>query len=258
VLICGGGTATETTDRPSLSVDQEAFINEVAKQLAKQMTVVSLTMSPGAIVMPWIEDVHSALNVFMAGHFTGTAFLANLFGDSTPSAKLLTTFPKREEDAIAPCEELVCNYSEQLFVGFPRYEDKEVTFPFGHGLSYTQFSYSGIVVLPTTTYAPGCSDAEALCIAATVTNVGLRIGAEVAQLYMGFPEGYDEPKKLLRGFVRTPQLAPGESIIVHFPLTIRDMSVWSPSSAWTRASGFFSFFVGTSSRDLSLPVQWYV
>jgi len=257
VFICGGATSTEGGDRESLSVDDEAFLTEVAAALKTKLPVVALTMIPAQTLMPWIDNVEAALSVFLAGSYTGDAFAAAIFGCSNPSAKLPITIPKTEEDTILPCQEVECEYSEKLKVGLAAYEGKSVTFPFGHGLSYATFQYSSLHV------SKGCSpglpkvcSGSVLCVLATIKNTGLVYsGVEVAQLYLTYPESAGEPAKLLRGFVRTGDLKPHGHEEVAFPLFERDVSIYGPSG-WTMANGLFEIHVGASSRDLRLSSKF--
>jgi len=248
-ILCGGTTSTEGHDRNSLSVDDEDFMVELAGSI-KAMPVISLTMTPGAIVMPWINDADAALNVFLAGKYTGTAFASALFGDSNPSAKSLVTFPVSESDTVVPCETVfpdICNYTEGLYVGYLALEGKPVTFPFGHGLSYTQFGYAFV---GSYDFKPACKDAK-VCISAKVKNSGKVKGVEVAQLYLTYPDSAGEPANQLRGFVRTEELEPDSEIGIDFPLTERDLSYYDAEArAWKLVTGTFTVSVGSSSRDI--------
>eukprot|EP00429_Kryptoperidinium_foliaceum_P017675 CAMPEP_0176044960 /NCGR_PEP_ID=MMETSP0120_2-20121206/22316_1 /TAXON_ID=160619 /ORGANISM="Kryptoperidinium foliaceum, Strain CCMP 1326" /LENGTH=823 /DNA_ID=CAMNT_0017378365 /DNA_START=84 /DNA_END=2555 /DNA_ORIENTATION=- len=259
VLICGGAMSTEGKDRDSLSVDNEDLLTGVAKGVA-DVPVVALTMVPAQTLMPWADDVHGALNVFLAGTYTGDAFASALFGDSNPSAKLPVTMPKSEADTILPCEGATCEYSEKLMVGFPAYQGKEVAFPFGHGLSYTTFTYSSLQAVVTASAdgavsgdLPSDCFATLVCISATVANKGSVSGVEVAQLYVEFPESAGEPPLLLKGFVRTQELPPGGEVKVTFPLYHSDLQVYAGrSEGWKSVDGLFKFYVGSSSRDIRL------
>eukprot|EP00913_Durusdinium_trenchii_P028676 g26892.t1 len=225
-VLCGATTSAEGRDRPNLKVDQEAFVVKVAQEL--KIPTVVVTLIPGAIVMPWIAHVDAALAAFLPGEATGLGIAQVLLGTTNPGAKSPVTFPLNEselgrpipggrdvnivtatEDAIAPCEppegvkfetpdqSFPCPYDEGIMAGFPHYEDKKVQYPFGHGLSYTTFSYDDVTVVETA--SEGC-DAKA-CVTVQITNTGPVAGAEVVQLYLVFPEDLGQPKKgLLRGF----------------------------------------------------------
>jgi beta-glucosidase len=133
-------------------------------------------------------------------------------------------------------------YSEQLLVGYRWYDAHGVTpaFPFGHGLSYTTFAYSGLI-------------ASAAGASVTVTNSGRVAGQEVVQLYLGFPEAAGEPPQQLKAFGKTIALAPGESATITLALTEREFSFWDVDThAWVVAKGTHKVGVGASSRDIRL------
>ena len=291
-VICSATTSSEGYDRSNLSVDQEDYVVEVASQLIG-IPKISISIIPGSIVIPWIDHVDAALAVFLAGEATGTGILDVLSGAVGPGAKLPVTFPLKEEDAIQPCENNTCEYTEGLFAGFPWYEDKEVAFPFGHGLSYTKFAYEllslgpdcegeapprpghprpghprpgrpsrppanglrGRPPRPTRPRPP--SEQSLACAVVGLRNVGDVKGAEVVQMYLGFPEGLDEPQKLLRGFEKV-RLPAGLSDLVKLPLSAQDLSVWSEDDHWYIPEGTFKIYIGSSSRDIRAEADFVV
>lgn len=247
-FVCAYTWATEGRDRASLSVIQEDFVMATTG-FHEEAPTVTLTVSPGAIVMPWHDRVKGIVNLFQAGSQTGNAFADVIWGDYNPSAKSPVTFPFSVNDTILPCynDSVPCVYSEGLFSGFPHYEGMDVLFPFGHGLSYTTFTYSDFGVCKTKEC--GCVDAE-VCLTAKLTNDGKYTGTEVAQLYMGFPEGLGEPSKLLRGFSRIEDLKPGATADLLFPLYERDLQIYSEeSNGWITPGGKYKAYIGGSSRD---------
>nr|WP_245805391.1 fibronectin type III-like domain-contianing protein [Amycolatopsis australiensis] len=175
-----------------------------------------------------------------------------LFGDVDPSAKLPITFPAADADTPAntpaqfPGTGGVATYSEGLQIGYRWFDaqGRAPLFPFGYGLSYTTFAFSDLSVRST---------GDGATASFTVRNTGHRAGAEVAQLYLGFPAGAGEPPRQLKGFSRV-SLGPGESRRVTIRLDERDFSVWDTTShAWRPVPGGFTVQVGDSSR--SLPLQ---
>merc|ERR1719277_1581190 len=108
---------------------------------------------------------------------------------------------------------------------------EQVLFPFGHGLSYTSFSYVLVKTIVKSWWrqpAPiECEDAL-VCVQVRIRNTGQRAGVEVAQLYLTFPDGLGEPAGQLRGFSRLPKLAPGASTIASFPLRAQDLQIYHP------------------------------
>jgi beta-glucosidase len=240
-------------------------MQQAANSLYGKVPVISMTMSPGVILMPWADKVDAAMNIFLAGKYTGTAFADALFGDINPSAKLPVTFPMSIEDTIPICQELPCPYEEGLWVGYQGLVKKPVRFPFGHGLSYTTFDYKMQDLVTRgcrrkfkrgSNMPEGC-DGAYVCVVAKVTNKGPMPGAEVAQLYMDYPEDAGEPPMALRGFMRTRVLEPGQSQTVTFPIHERDVQIWdTDADGWASPDGAFKVIVGSSSRDLRLDSKF--
>jgi beta-glucosidase len=172
-----------------------------------------------------------------------------------PSGKLPLTFPRSVSDTLAanpdryPGVGGTVHYSEGLDVGYRAYaaHSTKPLFPFGYGLSYTQFSFDGLKV----SQQPGSANA---IVSFRVTNTGKHAGAEVAQLYLGFPpiaEG-NEPPLQLKDF-RKIMLNPGESKPVELKLEARSFSYWSEKThAWQIATGAFQIMVGDSSANTPL------
>jgi beta-glucosidase len=189
----------------------------------------------------------------------GNALADVLWGDVNPSGRLPLTFPASDAQtplrtpAQYPGVDGVVSYSERLQVGYRWWDASSSAplFPFGHGLSYTAFTYAELVV-DATRAAPNVS------VSFSVRNAGARAGREVPQLYVGFPDGAGEPPSQLRGFAALP-LAPGEAATVALTLSPRDLSVWDAQAhAWARARGQFRVAVGASSRDVRLEATFQV
>lgn len=170
-----------------------------------------------------------------------------------PSGKLPLTFPNAEnETAMSPAQwpglpqddpETV-QYSEGLLVGYRFYDAMGLNFttgfPFGHGLSYTEFGYSKLSV-------------DGAKVSVDVKNTGPVAGAEVVQLYLGFPKTAGEPPLQLKGFQKTKQLQPGESQTITLKLAERDLSIWDTEAHdWAKVPGTFEVMLGSSSRDIRL------
>ncbi|MCR6488483.1 glycoside hydrolase family 3 C-terminal domain-containing protein [Amycolatopsis sp. OK19-0408] len=250
-VVMVGDNETEGKDRPSLALEgnQDALVAAVAA--ANPHTVV-VVKSGGPVLMPWAASVPSILQAWYPGQQDGAAVAGVLFGDVNPSAKLPITFPAADADTPAntaaqfPGVNGVAEYSEGLQVGYRWFDaqGRAPLFPFGHGLSYTTFAFSGLSVRTT---------GDGATATFTVRNTGHRAGAEVAQLYLGFPSAAGEPPRQLKGFSRV-SLAPGQSQRVTIRLAARDFSVWDTGRhAWTPVKGGFTVQVGDSSR--SLPLQ---
>jgi len=247
VVVCGGTTSAESSDRVGLHLNEDNFIQEVlTSAIAMQVPAIVVTLVPGAIVAPWRELAGAMLSLFLGGQESGHAIGDVLVGAVNPSGKLPVTFPANEADAVPPCQGPVCKYNERLRGGWHVYDGKPVAFPFGHGLSYTAFEY-----LTNQDWQVQADGSRLLSI--RVRNVGAVAGSEVAQLYVGFPVEEDKPVLLLRGFHKTPALEPGEEHEVQFSLTPRQISSWDPRQRnWRQVSGKFVTKVGSSSRDMRL------
>jgi len=241
-----GVFSSEGSDRPNLSLGngQDELIAAVA---AAQPNTVVVIHSPGAVLVPWINSVPAAIAAFYPGEEAGNAIADVLFGDANPSGKLPITFPLTEDQVPAnttaqyPGINDEGSYSEGLFVGYRWYDryNQDPAFPFGHGLSYTTFEYSNLQI-------------KGLTISGSVQNTGKVAGAEVVQLYIGYPESANEPPKVLRGFKKL-RLQPGVSGVFSFTLTEHDLSIWDITTVdWTVIHGTFSVYVGSSSRDIRL------
>jgi len=250
-IVFAGAWSHEGYDRSTLALPgyQDRLIEAVAK--ANPRTIVVLeTGEP--VLMPWLHDVAGVLEAWFPGEEGGPAIANVLFGDVNPAGRLPLTFPASDGEVPAstprqyPGINNVEYYSERLNVGY-RWQDAEhktPLFPFGFGLSYTHFSFSD---LRATANADGDVNVQV-----KVTNDGKRNGAEVAQLYVGFPAEANEPPLQLKGFQKV-ELRAGESKEVNFMLDRRAFSYWSTEAHdWRVASGSYTIHVGDSSRNLPL------
>ena len=216
-------------------------------------TVVVLT-NGSAVAMPWAEDVPSIVEAWLGGQAGAGAIADVVFGEVNPSGKLAETFPVRLEDTPAflnfPAEDGEVLYGERIFVGYRWYDARNIAplFPFGHGLSYTEFTYDDLEVS-----AEQISNVDPLTVTVTVTNAGDVAGKEVVQLYVRDVEAsVRRPDKELRGFHKI-DLAPGESRKVRFELSERDFAYYSTRlGRWIAESGDFEILIGASSRDIRL------
>jgi beta-glucosidase len=265
--------ASEGMDLKNLSLpdNQDALIEAVAA--ANPHTIVVLETG-GAVLMPWLDKVSAVVEAWYPG-IRGSEAIANvLFGDVNPSGRLPITFPKSEADlphpthvdppkadathvipklpgvpgpigmamGIAPPFDV--NYDEGLKVGYKWYdaEKKPVLFPFGFGLSYTTYAYSGLKVTP----------GDSTEVSFTVKNTGKRPGSEIAQIYASLPDSAGEPPNRLVGWTKV-DLAPGESKQVSVPVTRERLQIFDePSDSWKLIPGQYILRVGASSRDLPL------
>jgi beta-glucosidase len=257
--------AGEGSDVPSLSLPdrQDALVGAVAA--ANPHTIVVIE-SGGAVTMPWIDKVSAVLEAWYPGTRGAEAISSILFGDVNPSAKLPVTFAKSEADLPHPVEMLQppprpgeevpmfpgapwkvntrrfdIEYDEGLLVGYKWYDakNKQPLFPFGYGLSYTTYSYSGLKV----------SQAG---ISFDVKNTGQRAGAEIAEVYATLPQAAGEPFQRLVAFKKIA-LDPGESKSVTLVLDPHYLSIFNEDkNSWELVAGEYTLQVGGSSRDLPL------
>jgi beta-glucosidase len=257
VVVVSDDTESEATDRLSLNLPsaQDELISAVAA--ANPHTVV--VIDAGApVAMPWLGQVSSVLDAWYPGQSNGTALANVLFGKDDPSGHLPVTFPTSLSQVPAstpaqfPGTNGTVQYSEGIDVGYRWYDSQHLTpmFPFGFGLSYTRFAFSALRVRGDA--ADGVND---VAVSASVTNVGNRAGADVAQLYLGDPASTGEPPRQLVGFQRV-ELAPGQSTRVQFTITPRD-TWWYDDNAggWDQTPGLYRVYVGDSSALADLPLR---
>lgn len=232
---------------------QNKLIEAVAE--ANPNTVVVLH-NGSPVEMPWIGKVKGVLEAYLGGQAVGLAEVKVLFGDVNPSGHLPESFPIKLEDNPSYLfyggEPAGTEYREGIFVGYRYYDKKkmDVLFPFGYGLSYTTFEYSGLKLS-----ADKIKDTDTVTATVTVKNTGTRAGKTVAQVYVGDVEGYVNairPVRELKAFKKI-ELQPGESKEVSFTLCKRAFATWrSEIHDWFVESGEFSIEVGDSSACLPL------
>lgn len=263
---------SEGMDLPSLAlpnyklddkdVDQNAIVAAVAK--ANPHTVVVLeTGSP--VTMPWVADPAAILEAWYGGSDGADALGNVLFGTVNPSGKLPNTFPLSDGDLPHPTitkppkinwasmtpeqraaglPPFQVNYDEGVKVGYKWYdaEHKQVLFPFGFGLSYTTFGYSGLKV----------ATGDTVKVTFTLANTGARAGKEIAEVYAALPASAQEPPKRLVGWSKV-ELKPGERKPVTVEIERKYLSIWDVEKhGWTLVPGEYTFLVGGSSDKLPL------
>lgn len=244
---------SEGYDRKHMRIPegQQKLIEAVAK--INPNTVVIL--SNGApIEMPWLPNVKAVLEGYLGGQAFGSAVADLLFGIANPSGKLAETFPLKLSDNPShlnfPGDATKVDYREGLFVGYRYYEAKEMEtlFPFGHGLSYTSFDYTGISVDKT-----DILDTEAVLVKVKVKNTGCIAGKEVVQLYVrDSVSNVIRPSKELKGFEKIA-LQPGEEKNVTFTLDKRAFAYYNVDiKDWYVEDGEFEILAGGSSQSTPL------
>ncbi len=241
----------EELDPPSLYLpgDQDKLIQAVSA--VNKNTIVVLNNGSPILMDKWIGKVPGLVEAWYAGQETGTAVAEILFGDVNPSGKLPDTLASRREDysdwGNYPGNGTTVNYAEGLYVGYRHFDRDKIAplFPFGFGLSYTTFGYSGLAVPKTVAHG------RTATVRVTVQNTGKRAGDEVAQLYIRpLASAVARPVRELKGFARVT-LQPGEKAVLSFPLDTRAFSYWDTTAhAWRADPGTYAVEVGSSSRDL--------
>ena len=245
---------SEGFDRKHIKMpSSHAFLIDALSRVNPNIIVVLSCGSP-VQMKPWDNKAKAILNMYLAGQAGGEACYDLIFGKANPSGKLAETFPLINEDALSaqyfPMGPRTVEYREGIFVGY-RYFDtakKAVAYPFGHGLSYTKFEYSGLKLSKKTV-----KEGEKLTVTFTLKNIGEVDGAEVAQVYVASPESkIFKAEKELKGFKKV-FLKAGESAKVEIELDERAFSYYNVNICdWHAESGKYGIKVGASSRDIRL------
>ena len=249
----------EDSDRFGLGLPygQDAVIEALAKVNPRLAVVI---VSGNAVAMPWVDNVNAIVEAWYCGSQSGTALADIIFGDVNPSGKLPITFPVRLEDNGAHAlgaydpSSTEAHYSEGIFVGYRWAQKKDIKplFAFGHGLSYTTFSYSEAEISRTT-----MSENGKVTVSVNVTNTGDREGKEIVQLYIGDDEcSVERPVMELKAF-RKVSIKPGETVRVSFPVNA-DMLKFYGNDGWTLEKGSFTAYVGAASDDIRTSVKFNV
>ena len=258
---------SEGMDLPDLSLtgNQNDVIAAVAAANPKTVVVLE-TGSP--VTMPWVDAPAAILEAWYAGSDGANAVGNVLFGTVNPSGKLPNTFPKTEADLphptivkpppasehfsgpVSPIQRAAglppfeATYDEGVKVGYKWYdaEKKPVLFPFGFGLSYTTYEYSGLTVTP----------GEKVEVTFSIANTGPRDGSEIAEVYAALPPNAEEPPKRLVGFTKV-KLDTGEKRTVTIEVDPKYLSIFDvKKNDWTLVPGDYTIMVGGSSQNLPL------
>jgi beta-glucosidase len=258
VIVCVGRETSEGSD----SFFEEPLVeDELIKAVAavNPRTIVVNTSGAGLNMADWIDQVPAALHSSFLGQQAGTALGEVIFGDVNPSGHLPMTFDRDLSDNLAmahyPIDEVEpsglprVHYAEGLYVGYRGYDKtgKAPLFPFGHGLSYTHFTYANLQVK---------KDGDGMRASFNMTNDGKRAGAEVAQIYVGQPgASVERPVRELKGFDKVT-LQPGETRRVAIELPRDSFAYWnSAQKKWTVEPGHFVIQAGASERDIRLTAK---
>jgi beta-glucosidase len=242
---------SEGFDRDHMHLpDNQNVLIERLTSVQKNIVVVLFGGAP--VEIPWINKVQSILHMYLPGQAGGSAVVDLLFGNANPCGKLAETYPLHYADTASaryfPGSSHTVEYRESIYVGY-RYFDtvhQAVLFPFGHGLSYTQFTYEQMT-LSTHTF----TDRDTLQVNVTVTNTGPCAGEEIVQLYVhDVVSSVFKAEKELKAFQKVA-LLPGEQRTIMLTLSKRDFAYYDLAPAdWVVESGEYTILVGASSRDI--------
>lgn len=237
----------------SLPFGQDRLIPELA---AINPNLVLVLVSGNAVEMKWVDEVSAIVQAWYLGSEAGHALADVLGGAVNPSGKLPMSFPVKLTDNGAHAFDALCypgdsirvEYKEDILVGYRWHDTKKIPalFPFGHGLSYTTFSYGKATLSSSSLTADG-----SITVTVPVRNSGDRPGKEVVQLYIGDNKSsLPRPKKELKAFGKIA-LNPGEEKTVTFTITPDDLKYFDDARhEWVAEPGKFTLYIGASSADI--------
>ena len=259
VVVCGGLTdmyEIEALDREHMNLPpgHDALI-EAITEACDNVVVVLSNGSP--VAMPWVDGAAAILEGYLGGQAGAGALADILVGKVNPSGKLAETFPIKLEDNPAyhyfPSGPTTVEYRESIYVGYRYYDavQQEVLFPFGFGLSYTNFEYSELQISQET-----INESDSLTVTFKVKNTGNMAGKEIVQVYVHDVETtVFRPEKELKGFEKV-ELGVGEETAVSIQLDRRAFAFYNTQiSDWTVETGSFDILVGASSQDIRLQAK---
>ncbi|KAK7458836.1 hypothetical protein VKT23_009846 [Stygiomarasmius scandens] len=259
---------TEGNDRTTLALPgrTDELVNKIVE--ANKNTAV-IVQSGSAVLTPWADSVPSILHAWYLGNATGAAIADVVFGKVNPCGKMSMTFPKREEDLPTyghfGSEGGKVRYGENMYVGYKHYHHRKISpqWAFGHGLSYTTFSFSSLS-LSIPAISPEKKEID-LKATLKITNTGNIAGSEVLQFYVALPPNPEEkevshPLLQLRAFIKVKNLKPGEEREVGVTMDKYAVSWWDETrpgwnmgkGCWVVDKGIYKVKVGTSSEDFKL------
>ncbi len=271
-----GGDRVEADDF-LLTESENEMLKKTIQEFHQKGKKVIVVLNIGGVIetSSWKEQPDAILLAWQGGQEGGNSAANILSGKVNPSAKLPMTFPIHVRDHAAhrnfPLEGLSFNpmtmiftgeekpedeknknedytiYEEDIYVGYRHFDKKnlDVSYPFGYGLSYTDFEYGNMDLT---------MENDTINISLSIQNTGKHVGKEVVQIYISKPGTViDRPNKELKGFAKTENLAPnqGEDILIRIPVS--ELRYWDESNAfWALENGTYKFQAGSSSRDIRL------
>ena len=246
---------SEGVDRDNLNIPENQ--NKLIEEIYKVNKNIIIVLSNGApIVMPWKDKVKAIITGYLGGEAGAKAMVNCMLGKVNPSGKLAETYPEKLEDT--PCyknypgTELTVEYQESIYVGYRYYDmnNVKVLFPFGYGLSYTEFEYSNLKV----------NEQESkVKVSFAIRNIGKRKGKEIAQIYLSQEDPtIFKPKKELKEFEKV-ELEVGEEKQVEIILNKKAFEYFNPeTNKWSIEQGKYKILVGKSSRDIVLEKEIFI
>lgn len=251
----------EDSDRFGLELpyNQDAVIEALAEVNPNLAVVI---VSGNAVAMPWVDKVNAIVEAWYCGSQAGVALADVIFGKVNPSGKLPVTFPVRLEDNGAHAlgaydrNSRKAEYKEGVFVGYrwAQKQDIKPLFAFGHGLSYTTYTYGQASINRSTMAENGT-----LTVSVDVTNSGNVAGKEIVQLYIGDDEAsVERPVMELKGFSKVA-LEPGETAKLRFTIKPEMLKFYDVEKGdWTLEKGSFTAYIGAASDDIRTQVAFEV
>ena len=246
---------SEGVDRENINIPENQIkLNEEIYKVNKNIVVVLSNGAP--IVMPWKDKVKAIITGYLGGEAGARAMINCILGKVNPSGKLAETYPVRIEDT--PCyknypgTELTVEYQESIYVGYRFYNTNNlnVLFPFGYGLSYTEFEYSNLKV--------NKKDNE-IEILFKIKNIGNMKGKEIAQIYISQENScIFKPKKELKEFEKV-ELDVGEEKEIKIVLSKKAFEYYNPETfSWSVEQGKYKILIGKSSKDIVLEKEIFI
>ncbi|MCD8161075.1 MAG: glycoside hydrolase family 3 C-terminal domain-containing protein [Clostridiales bacterium] len=250
---------SEGFDRKDMTLPHNQI--DLLNRLSTLGKPIIVLLSLGAPVeAPWADKAAAILAMYTGGQAVAEATVRLLYGEANPCGKLAETWPCKLEDnpsALNYPQKDTAVYEEGVYIGYRYYEKKKlpVQYPFGYGLSYTNFRYDGLQL-----ERAEVTDRETVSLSLNVTNAGAVAGREIVQLYVRpVSPSVSRPVKELKGFRKTRLLQPGETETVRFALDGRSFAYYNTSiSDWFVESGRYDLLVGASSADIRQSATLFV
>ncbi|MBF8436199.1 glycoside hydrolase family 3 C-terminal domain-containing protein [Halanaerobiaceae bacterium Z-7014] len=248
----------EGYDRENIKLPKEQ--NELIKELTEINSNVIVVLNNGSAVdlREWIDKVSAVIEAGLPGQAGALALADIISGEVNPSAKLTESYPLKLEDNPSylnfPGNNGIVRYGEGIYIGYRYYDKKkmEVLFPFGYGLSYTEFAYRKAEV------PNHLEEGENLKIKVLIENTGLFKGKEIVQVYISQEKPrLDRPPKELKGFGKI-ELDPGEEGRLELELDYQELAYYHPEEGWVVESDYYKLMIGASSRDIKITEKIWV